>query len=105
LGIRYNLLREDRTFYFKGGFSANILINPTGILTWEREQNGVVITTYTPSSGEAKSYTGLWAGLGYVHSIRKGFKVFAELRGDVISNELVLGSTTHSLSLVTGIRF
>lgn len=95
IGIRYNLMPEVQTIYFKCGILLNHTFNPSGSTTIEREQAGVVTTSYSEVTTENFQGTGFWVGAGYLKSFRPKLNVFLEIRAELSGN----------LNLLGGLRF
>lgn len=91
IGIRYNLMPEAQTVYFKGGVLLNHTFNPSGSTTIEREQAGVVTTSYEEVTTESFQGTGFWVGAGYLKSFRAKLNVFLEVRAEFSGNINLLG--------------
>jgi hypothetical protein len=97
VGVRYNLLQQEQTVYFKGGIALNYVFNPSGSLTIEREEAGVVTTSYSEVVSDSNQQTGLWLGTGFLKSFHPRINVFLEARAEFLSN--------LNLTFFAGLRF
>lgn len=101
IGVRFNLLKEEKTLYFKLGVLGQINLKPESSITYESDSAGVVTTSRIGGTSKTDRGMGFWASIGYQKAIHPKFRGFAELRAETLGK----GYTITNLSLLVGIRF
>jgi hypothetical protein len=100
--IRYNLLDENQTPYFKFGFVQYNNRSAQLKTITEQEVNGVVTTSSEEGELNGKSQHGFWLGAGYTKVIYSRLKIFSELRFEQTNG--FLGSTIQSSASITSLQ-
>jgi hypothetical protein len=111
LGLRYNLLHEAATPYFKVGIVNYFPIKDAEMKVLKEQQvKNLVFTEYTTTKPNTKNQKGYWVGVGYSQIVYSRVKAFVELRyekTDGFLEEHLINSkvTTTNVSVMVGLRF
>lgn len=109
LGLRFNLLQEENTPYLKVGFVQYLLLNISGTIISEIENNGIVSTSRSETLSDKKNTNGFWIGGGYMKKLYSHYVGFVEFRYEKNNGFTSSGpgsnSSGNALNLLFGFKF
>jgi hypothetical protein len=109
VGFGYRFSRKSQTSYVKIGVSEYYVLKSDGYFTDEKEQSGVVNTSYSHLTHLQKGQVGFWISVGFNKNINKTLRAFVECRGETtngfLGNAIGSLSSVKSITGVVGIKF